>query len=41
MKKLFLVVLMMLACSAWAEWVMYSESEQATFYFDPGKELGG
>jgi len=41
MKKLFLVCLMMLAGSAWAEWVMYSESEQATFYFDPGKELGG
>ena len=35
MKKLFLVVLMMLACSAWAEWVMYFESDIATHYFDP------
>ena len=35
MKKLFLVSLMMLAGSAWAEWVMYSKNEEATFYFDP------
>ena len=35
MKKLFLVCLMMLAGSAWAEWVRYAESEEATFYFDP------
>ena len=37
MKKLFLVCLMMLAGSAWAEWVMYanSENEEATHYFDP------
>ena len=35
MKKLFLVCLMMLAGSAWAEWVVYAESEQTTFYFDP------
>ena len=35
MKKLFLVCLMMLASSAWAEWVMYEESDSATHYFDP------
>lgn len=35
MKKLFLVCLMMLAGSAWAEWVMYEESDLATHYFDP------
>jgi len=35
MKKLFLVCLMMLAGSAWAKWVMYEGSEEATFYFDP------
>ena len=37
MKKLFLVGLMMLAGSAWAEWVMYTKSEnkEATHYFDP------
>ena len=35
MKKLFLVCLMMLTGSAWAEWVRYAESEEATFYFDP------
>lgn len=35
MKKLFLVCLMMLAGSAWAEWVMYDETETATHYFDP------
>jgi hypothetical protein len=31
MKKLFLVCLMMLAGSAWAEWVMYGETEEALF----------
>ena len=35
MKKLFLVCLLMLAGSAWAEWVMYSKSEKSTFYYDP------
>jgi len=35
MKKLFLIGLMMLASSAWAEWVMYSKNESETFYYDP------
>ena len=35
MKKLFLVSLLMLAGSAWAEWVMYEETDTATFYYDP------
>ena len=35
MKKLFLVCLMMLAGSAWAEWVFYAETDTSTFYFDP------
>jgi len=35
MKKLFLIGLMMLASSAWAEWVMYHKDESITFYFDP------
>jgi hypothetical protein len=37
MKKLFLVGLMMIAGSAWAEWVMYTKSknEEVTHYFDP------
>lgn len=35
MKKLFLIGLMMLAGSAWAEWVMHSETETATHYLDP------
>jgi hypothetical protein len=35
MKKLFLVCLMMLTGSAWAEWVMYEETDTATHYFDP------
>ena len=35
MKKLFLVCLMMLAGSAWAEWEMSSESDIVTYYFDP------
>jgi hypothetical protein len=34
MKKLFLVCLMMLAGSAWAEWVLYTETQTATFYYD-------
>ena len=35
MKKLFFVCLMMLAGSAWAEWVFYSETDTSTFYYDP------
>ena len=35
MKKLFLVCLMMLAGSAWAEWVMYDTGGTTTFYYDP------
>jgi len=35
MKKLFLVCLMMLAGSAWAEWVMYETTDTNTFYYDP------
>jgi hypothetical protein len=35
MKKLFLVCLMMLAGSAWAEWVIYTWNDEATFYYDP------
>jgi len=35
MKKLFLVCLMMLAGSAWAEWVMYGGEETSIFYYDP------
>jgi hypothetical protein len=36
MKKLFLVCLMMLAGSAWAEWVVYDKDEEdGTFYYDP------
>ena len=35
MKKLFLVSLMMLAGSSWAEWVMYSKNESETVYYDP------
>jgi hypothetical protein len=35
MKKLFLVCLMMLAGSAWAEWVIYDETKEVTFYYDP------
>jgi hypothetical protein len=36
MKKLIFVSLMaMLVGSAWAKWVVYAESEETTFYFDP------
>ena len=35
MKKLFLVGLMMLAGSAWAEWVIYETTDTNTFYYDP------
>jgi hypothetical protein len=35
MKKLFLFSLVMLAGSAWAEWVKYAEKDENTFYFDP------
>ena len=35
MKKLFLVCLMMLAGSAWAEWVFHSETSKANHYYDP------
>ena len=34
MKKLFLIGLMLLTGSAWAEWVRYAESEEVTFYYD-------
>ena len=37
MKKLFLVCLMMIAGSAWAEWVMFTKNEEVTFYFDPAR----
>lgn len=35
MKKLLLVGLMLLAGSAWAEWVKDNESEEAQFFYDP------
>ncbi len=35
MKKLFLVGLMMLSGSAWAEWVMFNESEKIQHFYDP------
>ena len=35
MKKLFLVCLMMLASSAWAEWVMYDWNDTTTYFYDP------
>jgi hypothetical protein len=35
MKKLFLICLMMLAGSAWAEWVKYADTDESSFYFDP------
>ena len=35
MKKLFLIGLMMLAGSSWAEWVMYEKSDTSTYYYDP------
>ena len=35
MKKLLLVGLMMLAGSAWAEWVIYETTDTNTFYYDP------
>jgi hypothetical protein len=35
MKKLFFVCLMMLAGSAWAEWVAFFDSESITYYYDP------
>lgn len=35
MKKLFLVSLMLLAGSAWAEWVIFGATDTATHYFDP------
>jgi hypothetical protein len=39
MKKLCLVGLMMLAGSAWAEWVIYQKSEKVTQYYDPATIL--
>ena len=33
MKKLLLVGLMMLAGSAWAEWVMFDLTKEVTFYY--------
>jgi hypothetical protein len=35
MKKLFLVCLMLLAGSVWAEWIKADESEEAQFFYDP------
>jgi hypothetical protein len=35
MKKLFLLGLMMLASSAWAEWGKYASSDGVEFFFDP------
>jgi hypothetical protein len=35
MKKLCLVGLMVLAGSAWAEWVVYQKSEKVTQYYEP------
>ena len=35
MKKLFIFFVMLLAGSAWAEWVVFGETETATSYFDP------
>jgi hypothetical protein len=34
-KQLLLICLMMLAGSAWAEWVMYDQTDTNTFYYDP------
>jgi len=39
MKKLFLVCLMMLAGSAWAEWVMYDETKEVTSLWDHPSKL--
>ena len=39
MKKLCLVGLMMLAGSAWAEWVIYQKSEKVTQYYEPATIL--
>ena len=39
MKKLCLVGLMMLAGSAWAEWVVYQKSEKVTQYYEPATIL--
>ena len=39
MKKLCLVGLMMLAGSAWAEWVIYQKSEKVTQFYDPATIL--
>lgn len=35
MKKIFLVCLVMLSCTAQAEWVMYSETDKSIFFYDP------
>ena len=35
MKKLFIVFVMLLAGSAWAEWVIYETTDTNTFYYDP------
>jgi len=42
MKKLFLIGLMMLAGSAWAEWEYIAESELASLWVDPStiKKMG-
>ena len=39
MKKLCLVGLMLLAGSAWAEWVIYQKSEKVTQYYEPATIL--
>jgi len=39
MKKLCLVGLMMLAGSAWSEWVVYQKSEKVTQYYEPATIL--
>ena len=35
MKKLFFACLMMLAGSAWSEWLIFDETASANHYFDP------
>jgi len=35
MKKLFLFSLMMVASSAWAEWIIYATTVSSNQYFDP------
>jgi hypothetical protein len=35
MEALCTLIFLMLAGSAWAEWVMYSNNDTNTFYYDP------